>query len=100
MPPAWMVRQVRYRDRGCVFPGCGATRFTEAHHVVWWSKGGRTELENLVLTCSFHHRLVHEHGWGLRRTSDGHVRWFRPSGARYRVGPVRSAELAAACGWP
>jgi hypothetical protein len=86
-PPGWMLRQVRYRDRGCVFPGCGTRSFTEAHHVVWWSKGGRTDLDNLVLTCSFHHRLVHEHGWRLSRTPGGEVRWFRPNGERYRAGP-------------
>jgi hypothetical protein len=86
-PPAWMVRQVRYRDRGCVFPGCGTRAYTEAHHVVWWSKGGATDLDNLVLICSFHHRLVHEYGWRLSRTPDGEVRWFRPTGERYRAGP-------------
>ena len=86
-PPSWMVRQLRYRDRGCVFPGCGTRSFTEAHHVVWWSNGGPTDLENLVLLCSFHHRLVHEHGWRLSRTPDGEVWWFRPDGERYRAGP-------------
>jgi uncharacterized protein DUF222 len=25
LAPAWMLRQVRYRDRGCTFPACGAT---------------------------------------------------------------------------
>ena len=25
-PSAWMVRQLRYRDRSCTFPGCGNTR--------------------------------------------------------------------------
>lgn len=54
-PPAWMVRQLRWRDRT---PGCGARRFTQAHHLTWFSKGGRTELANLVLVRSFHHRLV------------------------------------------
>jgi hypothetical protein len=88
-PSAAMVRQIRYRDRGCVFPGCGTRAFTEAHHVVWWSKGGRTDLDNLVLTCSFHHRLVHEHGWALSRTPSGEVRWFRPGGQRYRAGPSK-----------
>jgi len=86
-PSAWMTRQVRYRDRECRFPGCGARRFTEAHHIVWWRHGGRTELDNLLLICSFHHRLVHEYGWSVRREDVGEVAWFRPDGIRYRAGP-------------
>jgi hypothetical protein len=86
-PSAWMLRQVRYRDRECRFPGCGSRRFTEAHHVVWWRHGGRTDLDNLALICTFHHRLVHEHGWTLTRDRDGELRWFRPGGVRYRAGP-------------
>jgi hypothetical protein len=97
-PSAWMQRQVRYRDRECRFPGCGARRFTQAHHLRFWSHGGRTELENLLLICSFHHKLVHELGWKVTRARDGTVRWFRPSGAEYRAGPSpgrRMPELAA-----
>jgi hypothetical protein len=86
-PSAWMLRQLRYRDRGCRFPGCGARRFTQAHHIVWWELGGGTDLENLLLVCTFHHKLVHEHGWSLRRDDDGGVRWFDPDGTRYRSGP-------------
>jgi hypothetical protein len=92
-PPAWMVRQVRYRDRGCRFPGCGARRFTEAHHIRWWRHGGRTDLENLVLICSFHHRLVHEYGWRVERRADGVVRWFRSDGTGYRAGPPPPATI-------
>jgi hypothetical protein len=33
------------------------------HHIVAWSRGGGTNLPNLVLLCYFHHRLVHEGGW-------------------------------------
>jgi Domain of unknown function (DUF222)/HNH endonuclease len=87
IPSGWMARQVRYRDQECRFPGCGARRFTEAHHIVWWSRGGRTDLENLLLICSFHHKLVHEHGWVVKRAPDGDPRWFRPDGTRYRAGP-------------
>ena len=92
-PSAWMIRQVRYRDRECRFPGCGARRFTEAHHVLWWRHGGRTDLDNLMLICSFHHRLVHEHGWSITREADGTIRWFRPDGTRYRAGPSLVAEV-------
>ncbi len=82
-----MLRQIRYRDRGCRFPGCGTRAFTEAHHIVWWRHGGRTDLDNLLLICSFHHKLVHELGWWIERDPDGVIRWLRPSGVRYRVGP-------------
>ncbi len=87
-PSAAMVRQLRWRDRSCRFPGCGKRRFTDAHHVRWWSLGGRTDLNNLALLCSFHHRLVHEHGWSLTLEPNGHVGWFRPNGVRYRAGPA------------
>jgi hypothetical protein len=86
-PPAWMLRQLRHRDRECTFPACGSRRFTQAHHIVWWRHGGRTDLDNLVLICTFHHKLVHEYGWSLRRHPDGTVHWFRPDGTRYRAGP-------------
>jgi hypothetical protein len=81
LAPAWMLRQVRHRDRECRFPGCGARRFTDAHHVRFWRDGGPTTLENLVLICSFHHRLLHEGGWSLEG-SDGEVVWHRPDGTR------------------
>jgi hypothetical protein len=87
-PSAWMLRQLRYRDVECIFPGCGARRFTQAHHIVWWEHGGRTDLDNLVLVCFFHHRLVHEHGWAVKRGDDGATRWLRPDGTRYRAGPA------------
>jgi len=86
-PTAWMMRQLRYRDLGCTFPGCGAQRFAKAHHVVWWRDGGRTDLDNLVLVCSFHHKLVHEHGWTIEREG-GVVRWFEPDGALHVPGPA------------
>ena len=61
VPPA-LRRALEARDRGCRFPGCGL-RFTDAHHVRHWAEGGETKLENLVLLCRFHHRLVHEEGY-------------------------------------
>ncbi len=97
-PSAWMARQVRYRDGGCRFPGCGTRAFTQAHHLVFWSRGGPTTLENLLLVCSFHHRFVHELGWSVRREAGGHLRWLRPDGTRYRAGPEPEpmAELSRA----
>ena len=87
-PTPAMVRALRYRDVECRFPGCGARRFTVAHHLVWWSRGGRTDLDNLLLLCGSHHKLVHEHGWTVSRGADGQVEWSYPDGIRYRAGPA------------
>jgi hypothetical protein len=93
-PSASMMRQLRHRDRGCRFPGCGSAAFANAHHIVWWSRGGTTDLNNLLLICGFHHRLVHEHGWTVERADDGRLRWFRADGSRYRGGPEHEATHA------
>ena len=49
---------------------------------------GGTDIENLVLICTFHHKLVHEMGWGLARERDGTLRWSRPDGSKFEVGPA------------
>jgi hypothetical protein len=94
-PPPWMLRQLRYRDGECRFPGCGSRRFTQAHHIVWWEHGGRTDLDNLILICTFHHRLVHEYGWRVQRDPDGSTSWIRRDGRRYRAGPSPPEERVA-----
>ncbi|MGH3462038.1 MAG: DUF222 domain-containing protein [Kribbellaceae bacterium] len=50
------------RDGGCTFPGCSHTRFLHVHHVVHWLYGGPTDVRNLILLCTAHHRAVHEGG--------------------------------------
>ena len=87
-PSAAMMRLLRHRDEGCTFPGCGSRAFTHAHHIRWWASGGPTDLDNLALVCTFHHRLVHEHGWRLERSA-GRIAWFRPDGSRHLPGPAR-----------
>lgn len=59
-----------HRDRGCVFPTCTRpAHHCDAHHLRHWSRGGKTDLENLVLVCRHHHRLLHGPTWTLERDS-------------------------------
>jgi hypothetical protein len=78
IPPA-IRRALEVRDRGCRFPGCGL-RFTDAHHVRHWADGGATSLENCLLLCRFHHRLVHEGGWWIEWWGAGRPAFFSRRG--------------------
>lgn len=71
-------RLLAVRDGGCRFPGCSRPpAFTDAHHVIPWSQGGATDVDNAVLLCRFHHRLVHEGGWSIGAASSGSALSFR-----------------------
>ena len=85
--PAWLNRQLRRRDRGCRFTGCGATRWLHAHHVTHWADGGATDQDNLVLLCGRHHRVVHEGGWQVTSTKQGTVTFKKPNGDVLTCGP-------------
>ena len=78
IPPA-LRRALDIRDRGCRFPGCGL-RFADAHHVKHWADGGETSLDNCVLLCRHHHRLVHEGGWTLEWWGPGRAVFRSPKG--------------------
>lgn len=59
-------RAVFARDRGCVVPGCTAPpQWCEVHHVVPWSEGGATDVDNLAAICARHHSELHAGGWGM-----------------------------------
>jgi Domain of unknown function (DUF222)/HNH endonuclease len=63
-------RALRVRDRHCRFPGCTKHRNLHAHHIIHWADGGPTVLSNLVMVCSFHHRVLHDHGFNLVGTAE------------------------------
>jgi hypothetical protein len=79
LPNAAQRRALMVRDGGCRFPGCPERRYVEAHHVLHWTKGGRTDMDNLVLLCWRHHHAVHEGGCRLAFEHEQVTVW-RPDG--------------------
>lgn len=52
-------RAVMARQGGvCAAPGCHNTHL-EIHHVTWWSRGGHTDLDDMIGLCVRCHHLVH-----------------------------------------
>jgi hypothetical protein len=73
-------RALNARDGSCRWPGCDRTPFwSAAHHVVHWIHGGTTDLDNLILLCHRHHRMVHEGEWQLVRLDDGRMLAIPPT---------------------
>jgi hypothetical protein len=78
-------RALELRDRGCVFPGCDRPpEWCDAHHILWWERGGPTNDENCCLLCRRHHTMCHEGGWGIRRADDGAYEVQQPPSVRVR----------------
>ena len=78
------------RDRGCSFPGCSKpTDWCQRHHVVPWAQGGRTDLDNLTLVCSLHHREFERWGWSCVMR-DGLPTWIPPASIDPKRRPRRN----------
>ncbi|MGH2682544.1 MAG: DUF222 domain-containing protein [Actinomycetota bacterium] len=88
--PGQLARLLRYRDGGCRFPGCERRQWVKAHHIVHWGDGGGTDLDNLVLLCHAHHRLIHEGGWKISGHPAEDFRFHDPGGRPLRTGLTQS----------
>ncbi len=65
------------RDRGCAWPGCDRPpSWAQAHHIRSWLDGGRTDLDNGVLLCLFHHHEIERGDWTV--TIHAGRAWFTP----------------------
>jgi hypothetical protein len=63
-------RALAARDGGCVWPSCDRPpSFCETHHANEWVSDehppGRTDIDNGVLLCHFHHSHLHKSPWKL-----------------------------------
>jgi hypothetical protein len=82
------------RDGGCIWPHCTAPpSWCDAHHAIPWSRGGPTDVNNGVLLCPAHHRLLHKGDFELTmRHGIPHLippRRLNPTGREWRVGRSR-----------
>jgi DNA-binding transcriptional ArsR family regulator len=60
-------RALAVRDGGCLWPGCRVPAGQcDAHHVIEASRGGPTDIDNGVLLCSRHHRMLHHSDFTMR----------------------------------
>lgn len=69
-----IIRDRECRGEGCTIPAA----WCEAHH--WgtpWAHGGRTDLEDGILLCSWHHHRAHDDTHETSRMPNGDVRFHR-----------------------
>ena len=80
--PPRMRRFVLWRDGGCGADGCQSRYRLQPHHRIPWSKGGRTDPDNLVTLCWFHHHVViHGMGYQIKPDSPPQRLRFAPHGS-------------------
>ena len=71
-------RALRLRDRHCRAEGCTtAGTWCEAHHRHPWALGGRTDLADGVLLCSYHHHRAHDPTYETEELPDGTWRFTK-----------------------
>ena len=84
------------RDSTCRFPGCGVPGSrTEGHHLQHWADGGKTDLDNLLSLCRFHHHRLHDGAFDITVTTSGGLQFetsdgrpIEPGGRSVRTGAL------------
>jgi hypothetical protein len=78
--PPKLRRAILHRDGGCTADGCTSRYRLQPHHRVPWSQNGRTDPNNLVTLCWFHHHVViHQMGYTIQPdTPPGRLRFNSP----------------------
>ena len=81
-PSSAIRRAARDRDHcRCRYPGCESRR-VDLHHIQHWVNGGRTDLDNLISLCPWHHKVVHDRGYLIAAAPGGGTfTFYRPDGS-------------------
>jgi HNH endonuclease len=88
-PSSAIRRAARERDHGrCRYPGCESRR-VDLHHIQHWINGGRTDLDNLISLCPWHHKVVHDRGYLIAAppAASGTFAFFGPDGTPLPASP-------------
>jgi hypothetical protein len=60
-------KAIRHRDKTCRWETCERpAHHCDLHHRQPWWAGGHTNLNNMIMLCGYHHRMVHEGRQALR----------------------------------
>lgn len=94
-------RAISARDGGCIIPGCDIpAAWTEIHHVIPHAAGGKTNVNNGVLLCWFHHRTIETSGWLIRMVDEvPQIKappWLDPGGGKWRNATKSRTRIADA----
>jgi hypothetical protein len=79
----------------CGIPGC-AVHYDRCklHHIIWWSNGGNTDLDNLIPVCSMHHANIHNDGWTIELGPNRQLTLRLPDGTIHTTGPPHRRTAA------
>lgn len=79
-------KALRLRDRTCRAKGCTIpATWCEAHHLKPWALGGKTDVDDGVLLCSFHHHRAHDPTHEMARDPGGDLEFRRRLGSTART---------------
>jgi hypothetical protein len=65
------------RDRGCRAEGCDQTSGLHGHHTIRWTDGGKTDLNNGISLCPWHHATAHDPTYQTTHLPTGKIQFHR-----------------------
>ena len=92
--PDWLKAKVLARDGGrCL--ACKCRLRLDHHHQIWWSRGGQTKEENLLILCRKCHALVHAGLLVVKGDARSGWKLMDPQGREIQGSEGRLLELMA-----
>ncbi|UNK47388.1 HNH endonuclease signature motif containing protein [Arthrobacter sulfonylureivorans] len=88
IPPEWLKRLIRLRDRHCREFGCTVPADQcDIDHTIAWEDGGKTVPENLSAHCKPGHKTKHHGGGSVTQDNDGTLHFTTRSGHTHTTTP-------------